>query len=246
MKKDNGVLKWVLIIIAIALLLAILAILMPLALIGGLIATWYYIKKKPNPKKRNIAITVATVGLLGSIFITPNLINQSNQSETTQNLTTTSSSSKAKQDKKLSSASTESSKTETSESKTKPSTKNDGPEYTEKSNEEFANAFQDMLNTALSESGVSTTVQVTHYDRNLIYVYVPQDYKYETNVNIQKLADTIYQAKESKFTEWAIDKGYDLGYTHAPTLYLKSEDDTVLAEESGILNKKMKLKVDNS
>lgn len=236
MKKNNEILKWVLIIIAMALLITLLAMLMPVALIGGIIATWYYTKKKPNQKRRNIAIAVAAVGLLGTIFLTPSLLNQSKQSITTKTVTTTSSSSETEQSKTSSSSS----------STTESSTKNDGPEYTKESNAEFATAFQDMLNTGLSESGVSDTVQVTYYDKSLIYVHVPQDYKYEANVHIQKLADSIYQAKESKFTEWAIDNGYDLGYTNSPALYIKSEDDTILAEEGGILNKKMTLKVDNS
>ncbi|MFU2163958.1 hypothetical protein ACMZ6Z_04005 [Streptococcus pluranimalium] len=51
-----------------ALLITLLAMLMPVALIGGIIATWYYTKKKPNQKRRNIAIAVAAVGLLGLFF----------------------------------------------------------------------------------------------------------------------------------------------------------------------------------
>ncbi|WP_283271177.1 hypothetical protein [Streptococcus dysgalactiae] len=245
MKKNNGVLKIILIIIALAFLITILAMLMPVAFICGIIATWYYTKKKPNQRNRNIAIAVAAIGLVGSIFLTPSIINNSNPESKSTTTTTTTSSSKSVDNKKSTSATT-SNKKETTPSKTELTIKNDGPKYTKESNAEFATVFQNVLNNALAESGMSTTVRVEYYDNTLIYVYVPQEYKYETNVNIQRLADTIYQAKENKFNEWAIDKGYDLGYTHSPTLYLKSEDDTVLAEESGILKKKMKLKINNS
>ncbi|MGT2744099.1 hypothetical protein ACVRW4_01895 [Streptococcus phocae subsp. phocae] len=243
MKKNNSLLKVILIIIALAFFIAILAMLMPVALIGGIVATWYYTKKKPNQRNRNIAIAVAAIGLLGSVFLTPNIINSSKE-ETKTTMTTTSSSKTDDSKKNISSTTTN--KKETAPSKTEQTAKNDGPQYTKESNAEFATVFQDTLNTALAEKGVPSNIRVEYYGSNLIYVYVPQDYKYETNVNIQQLADTIYQAKNNKFNEWAIDKGFDLGYTHAPALYLKSEDDTVLAEESGILKKKMKLKINNS
>ena len=102
------------------------------------------------------------------------------------------------------------------------------------------------LNQSLADNGTNVSVSVQYYGDNLIYVIVPQDFRYETNVNLQKLADTVLEAKENYFNKWAIENGYDLGYTNSPNLYLKSEDDTTLAEESGVLNKKMKLKVDNS
>ena len=75
--------------------------------------------------------------------------------------------------------------------------------------------------------------------------YVPQDVKYNSNSEIQKIADSLYSIKESTFSNWAIDNGYDLGFTNSPDLYIKSEDDTTLAEESGIVNKSMKVKVNN-
>lgn len=246
MKKNNGFLKIILIIIALTLLMVLLAILMPVALIGGLIATWYYTKKKPNQRNRNIAVTVAIVGLIGSILVTPNFINNHKQTTKTPSTTSTTTTSLKSDDNNQSSSTTPSSKKESTPSESEQTAKNEGPQYTKESNAEFAAAFQDMLNGALSENGISTTVRVEYYDDSLIYVYVPQEYKYETNVNIQRLADSIYQVKENKFREWATSKGFDLKKTYSPTLYLKSEDSTDLAEESGILNKKMKLKVNNS
>ncbi|MET3559317.1 hypothetical protein ABID29_002471, partial [Streptococcus rupicaprae] len=82
------------------------------------------------------------------------------------------------------------------------------------------------------------------YDDSLIYVFVPQLYKYASNASIQEMADVIYSNKKSFFKEWAIENGYDLSFTQSPTLIIKSEDDTVLAEES-ILFGEMKRKIDN-
>lgn len=246
--KKSGAGKVILIILVVALVVAIAAILMPVALIGGVGAIWYFTKKKPDIKKRNISIAVAAVGLLGTIFITPTVFKDNSNASTTTASTTIATSSKTKESSSSSSSEVKtttesSSKTEQS---TEPTTKNDGPEYTEESNAAFATAFMNTLNQSLADGGVNVSVSVQYMGKNLIYVIVPQDFKYEPTSSIQKLADTVYQAKENYFNEWAIDNGYDLSYTNAPHLYIKSDgDQTTLAEESGILNKTMKVKVKN-
>lgn len=234
MKKNNFA-KIILIIFAIALVLAISAILMPVAFVGGLGAIWYFTKKKPDTNKRNLSIAVAVVGLLGSIFITPAMLSDQKNTSTTVDTASSTSSTSSTDDS-----------TSTTEESTEPTTKNDSPEYTEESNSAFATAFMNALNQSLADSGVDINVGVEYYGENLIYVIVPQDFKYEPNASIQELADSIFQAKENYFTEWAIDNGYDLEYTNPPHLYVESEDDTTLAEESGILERKMELKIDNN
>lgn len=244
--KKSGAGKVILIILVIALVVAIAAILMPVALVGGVGAIWYFTKKKPDIKKRNISIAVAAVGLLGTIFITPAVFKDNSNASTT--IATSSSSSKTKESSSSSSSEVKTTTESSSETKqsTEPTTKNDGPEYTEESNAAFATAFMNTLNQSLADGGVNVSVSVQYMGKNLIYVIVPQDFKYEPTSSIQKLADTVYQAKENYFNEWAIDNGYDLSYTNAPHLYIKSDgDQTTLAEESGILNKTMKVKVKN-
>ncbi len=248
--KKSGAGKIILIILVIALAVAIAAILMPVVLVGGLGAVWYFTKRNPDTEKRNISIAVAAVGLLGTIFITPAVLKDNNNTSTTTASSTVTTASSSSNTKRNSSSSKETSTTSESSSETEESTeqttKNDGPEYTEDSNAAFATAFMNTLNQSLADNGVSVNFNVQYYGDNLIYVIVPQDFKYEANADLQKLADMIFQAKESYFNEWAIENGYDLGYTNSPNLSVKSEDDTTLAEESGVLDKKMKLKVDNS
>lgn len=128
----------------------------------------------------------------------------------------------------------------------KNSVKNDGPEYTKESNAAFATYYMNQLNAFWAENGLPGYISVQYYDKSLIYVYLPQDFKYLPNSDLQKMSDILYQAKEVFFSEWAIENGYDLGFTTSPTLYVKSEDDTTLAEESGILSKSMKLKINNN
>lgn len=135
----------------------------------------------------------------------------------------------------------QSSTTETSSSSQE--IKNDGPEYTAESNTQFAAHLTTEINNKLGDSGYQVRVQPVGY--NVVYIYVPQDVKYSSRAEIQSIADSLYSIKEDTFTNWAIDNGYDLGFTNSPNLYVKSEDDTTLAEESGIVNKSMKVKVNN-
>ena len=81
--KKSGAGKVIMIILVVALVVAIAAILMPVVLVGGVGAVWYFAKKKPDIKKRNISIAVAAVGLLGTIFITPAVFKDNSNASTT-------------------------------------------------------------------------------------------------------------------------------------------------------------------
>lgn len=62
---SNGL--WI--IIGIIVLIAIIIVLLPVIFIGSLFAVWYFGKKNPNPKMRNIAIGTAVISLLSWSFI---------------------------------------------------------------------------------------------------------------------------------------------------------------------------------
>jgi len=150
-----------------------------------------------------ILITFLAIGVINSISKNPSKNTENTKSATTE--VASSSSSEG-------SESTENSKEEKgskSKSKAKPSqkTKNDGPEYTEASNAEFANHLTTEINNQLGDTGFQITTQPVK--------------------------------------NWAIENGYDLSYANSPHLYVKAEDNTTLAEESGIVNKSMKVKVNN-
>lgn len=197
---------------------------------------WYFIKKKPNKKYRNVSIAV----LVGSLFIVGTFFSKNTtKTETAKPVTT---------QEVTSSENTENTKEEkTSETKSEATTtqeiKNDGPKYTEASNTEFATHLTTEINNQLANTGYQVFTKPV--GNSIVYLYLPQEAKYYSKVEIQKVADKIYQVKESTFKDWAIENGYDLGSTHSPKLYVKAEDDTTIAEESGILNKSMKVKVNN-
>ena len=214
----------------------ILKIILTLIFLGSAFGIWYFIKKNPNKKYRNISIAV----LIGSIFIIGSFPkDDTTKTETAKPVTT---------QEVTSSESTENTKEEkTSETKSETTTtqeiKNDGPKYTEASNTEFATHLTTEINNQLANTGYQVVTKPV--GNSIVYLYLPQEAKYYSKVEIQKIADKLYQVKESTFKEWAIENGYDLGSTHSPKLYVKAEDDTTIAEESGILNKSMKVKVNN-
>ena len=195
---------------------------------------WYFIKKRPNIKYRNISIAV----LISCIFIIGIFFKENKtKTESTKPATTQVASSS-------SSESTENTKEEkTSETSTTQEIKNDGPKYTEVSNTEFATHLTTEINNQLANTGYQVVAKPV--GKNILYLYLPQEAKYYSKVEIQQIADNLYQIKESTFKNWAIENGYDLGSTYSPKLYVKAEDDTTIAEESGALKKSMKVKVNN-
>ena len=195
---------------------------------------WYFIKKRPNTKYRNISIAV----LISCIFIIGIFFKENKtKTESTKPATTQVASSS-------SSESTENTKEEkTSETSTTQEIKNDGPKYTEVSNTEFATHLTTEINNQLANTGYQVVAKPV--GKSALGLYLPQEAKYYSKVEIQQIADNLYQIKESTFKNWAIENGYDLGSTYSPKLYVKAEDDTTIAEESGALKKSMKVKVNN-
>lgn len=214
----------------------ILKNILTLIFLGSAFGIWYFIKKSPNKKYRNISIAV----LIGSIFIIGTFFSENTtKTENTKPVTTQAVTSSSE-----TSESTEKTKEEkTSETSTTQEIKNDGPKYTEASNTEFASHLTTEINNQLANTGYQVVAKPV--GKNVLYLYLPQEAKYYSKVEIQQIADNLYQIKESTFKNWAIENGYDLGSTYSPKLYVKVEDDTTIAEESGALKKSMKVKVNN-
>ena len=214
----------------------ILKNILTLIFLGSAFGIWYFIKKNPNKKYRNISIAV----LIGSIFIIGSFPkDDTTKTETTKTVTTQA---------VTSSESTENTKEEkTSETKSETTTtqeiKNDGPKYTETSNTEFSTHLTTEINNQLANTGYQVVAKPV--GKSALGLYLPQEAKYYSKVEIQQIADKIYQIKESTFKTWAIENGYDLGSTYSPKLYVKVEDDTTIAKESGALKKSMKVVVNN-
>lgn len=215
----------------------ILKNILTLIFLASAFGIWYFIKKNPNKKYRNISIAVLIGSslIIGTLFKEDTTKIENTQPITTQIATTTSSESTEK--------SKEEKTTETkSETSTTQEIKNDGPEYTEASNTQFATHLTTEINNQLANTGYQIVAKPL--GKSALGLYLPQEAKYYSKVEIQQIADNLYQIKESTFKKWAIENGYDLGSTYSPKLYVKVEDDTTIAKESG-LKKSMKVVVNN-
>lgn len=253
--KSSSIWKIVGILFIAILALAVVFMLMPFVAVAGGIGFWYFSKKEPNEKYRMFSLIALGVGIVGSIFAIPAFINsnQNNASINTQ-VTVPSSSSSSEKQSSTQPTSEEKSK-ESSKEKSEPSSsssssneqeiKNDGKEWTKEGNAEFATYFMNEYNKVLAESGIDWSIRTEYNEDISFYVYFPQNIKYESNTSIQRLADVLLKTKNNVFTNWAIENGYDLGFTDPPLVELKVEDGTTLAEESA-WSGTMKLKIDNN
>lgn len=215
----------------------ILKNILTLIFLASAFGIWYFIKKSPNKKYRNISIAVLIGSslIIGTFFKEDTTKIENTQPITTQIATTTSSeSTKNTKEEKTSE--------KTSETSTTQEIKNDGPEYTEASNTQFATHLTTEINNQLANTGYQVVAKPL--GKSALGLYLPQEAKYYSKVEIQQIADNLYQIKESTFKKWAIENGYDLGSTYSPKLYVKVEDDTTIAKESG-LKKSMKVVVNN-
>lgn len=103
MKKffEKPTLKKILFVLAVLFIIILAPITMPLMFLGGCFGIWRFTKRKPNIRKRNIAIAVTIIGILGSYAVgklTPNVIKeQTEQSQVTKFTSNSSSTSSSSQ-----------------------------------------------------------------------------------------------------------------------------------------------------
>lgn len=112
MKKffEKPTLKKILFVLAVLFIIILAPITMPLMFLGGCFGIWRFTKRKPNIRKRNIAIAVTIIGILGSYAVgklTPNVIKeQTEQSQVTKFTSNSSSTSSSSQTTSSTSSST--------------------------------------------------------------------------------------------------------------------------------------------
>ena len=118
-EKQN--LKKILLVLAVLFIIILAPITMPLMFLGGCFGIWRFSKRKPNIRKRNIAIAITIVGILGIYAVgklTPDVIKeQTEQSQVTK--FTSKSSSSSSSSSQTSSSTASSSKKEKQEKERK-------------------------------------------------------------------------------------------------------------------------------
>ena len=189
----------------------------------GLVGVWYFIKKQPNIKYRNISALISLISfVIFGLFFREDKSQQGSvrsvvsSSSSSLNLSTTTQAS--------------SSILEVSSSSESASISN---QFNDEEFQKYASQFQNKLNELVKETGQVYSAT----GRGLIlYLTVPQDFKYNSKDNIQEFADKVLQVKNETFPVWLVENGYS-AQDVSIRLHIKTEDGTVLAKEklSGIM-----------
>ena len=181
------------------------------------------IKKQPNIKYRNISALISLISfVIFGLFFREDKSQQGSvrsvvsSSSSSLNLSTTTQAS--------------SSILEVSSSSESASISN---QFNDEEFQKYASQFQNKLNELVKETGQVYSAT----GRGLIlYLTVPQDFKYNSKDNIQEFADKVLQVKNETFPVWLVENGYS-AQDVSIRLHIKTEDGTVLAKEklSGIM-----------
>ena len=182
----------------------------------GLVGVWYFIKK-PNIKYRNISALISLISfVIFGLFFREDKSQQSSvrsvvsSSSSSLNLSTTTQAS--------------SSILEVSSSSESTSTSN---QFNDEEFQKYASQFQNKLNELVKETGQVYSAT----GRGLIlYLTVPQDFKYNSKDNIQEFADKVLQVKNETFPVWLVENGYS-AQDVSIHLHIKTEDGTTIAKE---------------
>lgn len=183
----------------------------------GLVGVWYFIKKQPNIKYRNISALVSIIG-----FIIFGLFFREEKTQKASVEPVVSSSSSSSNLSKTNQAS--SSTLEVSSSSESASTSN---QFNDEELQKYASQFQNKLNELVKETGQVYSAT----GRGLVlYLTVPQDFKYNSKDNIQEFADKVLQVKNETFPVWLVENGYS-AQDVSIHLHIKTEDGTTIAKE---------------
>lgn len=183
----------------------------------GLVGVWYFIKKQPNIKCRNISVLVSLISfaIFGLFF----------REEKTQQASVRSVISSSSSSSSLSTTTQGSSSTSEVSSSTESTLAS--KKFNDEGFQKYASQFQNKLNEMVKETGQVYSAT----GRGLIlYLTVPQDFKYNSKDNIQEFADKVLQVKNETFPVWLVENGYS-AQDVSIRLHIKTEDGTTIAKE---------------
>ena len=183
----------------------------------GLVGVWYFIKKQPNIKYRNISVLVSLISfaIFGLFF----------REEKTQQASVRSVISSSSSSSSLSTTTQASSSTSEVSSSTESTLAS--KKFNDEGFQKYASQFQNKLNEMVKETGQVYSAT----GRGLIlYLTVPQDFKYNSKDNIQEFVDKVLQVKNETFPVWLVENGYS-AQDVSIRLHIKTEDGTTIAKE---------------
>lgn len=137
---------------------------------------------------------------------------------------------------KSSSSDSSSSKTEESKSETKESSSSDKPKDI---TEGQMGSFIDYFKQDLTDKGLDISTYGFYNRDTILYMTVPNDYKYYDKTDLQKFADGMLAKEHEAFNVWSAIN--NVNYERYPMFHIKSDDGSAIASQK--LNGEMKVKV---
>lgn len=194
------------------------------------------------------AIVLVCLAILGKFFEITGIAPKT-ETETVKTVQTASSSSKAKPktSKPSSSAKASSSKSEkkTSQESSSESSSESSPESSSSEDklkdvtEDQMGSFIDYFKQDLTDKGLDISTYSFYNRSTILYMTVPNDYKYYNKTDLQKFADGMLAKEHEAFNVWAaINK---VNYERYPMFHIKTDDGNALASQK--LNGSMEVKV---
>nr|DAK13782.1 MAG TPA: hypothetical protein [Caudoviricetes sp.] len=100
-------------------------------------------------------------------------------------------------------------------------------------------SFIEYFKQDLTDKGVDITTYTFHSKDTILYVNVPNEYKYYSKTDLQAFADGLKAKEHEAFNVWAGINGVD--FKSYPMLHIKTDDGNSLVSQK--MNGEMKVKV---
>ena len=185
------------------------------------------------------AIVLVCLAVLGKVFELTGLAPKT-ETEPVKTVQTASSSSKAKPkaSKPSSSAKASSSKSEERTSK-ESSSESSSEDKLKDITEDQMGSFIDYFKQDLTDKGLDISTYSFYNRSTILYMTVPNDYKYYNKTDLQKFADGMLAKEHEAFNVWAGINS--VNYERYPMFHIKTDDGNALASQK--LNGSMEVKV---
>lgn len=185
-------------------------------------------------------VVLVCLAVLGKIFEITGLAPKT-ETEPVKTVQTASSSSKAKPKTSKPSSSTKasSSKSEEQPSKESSSEPSSSEDKLKDVTEDQMGSFIDYFKQDLTEKGLDISTYSFYNRSTILYMTVPNDYKYYNKTDLQKFADGMLAKEHEAFNVWAGIN--NVNYERYPMFHIKTDDGNALASQK--LNGSMEIKV---
>ena len=186
-------------------------------------------------------VVLVCLAVLGKIFEITGLApkTETEPVKTAQTSTPSTSKAKPKTSKPSSSTKASSSKSEKQPSKESSSEPSSSEDKLKDVTEDQMGSFIDYFKQDLTDKGLDISTYSFYNRSTILYMTVPNDYKYYNKTDLQKFADGMLAKEHEAFNVWAaINK---VNYERYPMFHIKTDDGNALASQK--LNGSMEVKV---